>query len=169
MSCFKNNTDIIICGYDKWLQGFYGMKCQQLQLRNFVRFSCKKSALVFTLIKHVSVLFFFFLGACVTWALWHVPLTLSILMEFHYKIEFNFVNNNFPWIAFQWFFLLAMLREVTFPKLGIIMTTYYWQHFVLILPYFSRDCPIFYMRKKVQKDLSDQDKLIQRFGDFTWW
>lgn len=32
----------------------------------------------------------------------------------------------------------------------------------------SRDCPIFYMRKKVQKDLSDQDKLIQRFGDFTW-
>ena len=35
------------------------MKCQQLQLRNFVRFSCKKSALVFTLIKHVSVLFFF--------------------------------------------------------------------------------------------------------------
>ena len=35
--------------------------------------------------------------------------------------------------------------------------------------FFSRDCPIFYMRKKVQKDLSDQDKLIQRFGDFTWW
>lgn len=32
----------------------------------------------------------------------------------------------------------------------------------------SRDCPIFYMRKKVQKDLSDQDKLIQRFGDCTW-
>ncbi|RMX48133.1 hypothetical protein pdam_00014691, partial [Pocillopora damicornis] len=27
----------------------------------------------------------------------------------------------------------------------------------------SRDCPIFYMRKKVQKDLCDQDKLIQRF------
>lgn len=32
----------------------------------------------------------------------------------------------------------------------------------------SRDCPIFYMRKKVQKDLCDQDKLIQRFGDCTW-
>ncbi|XP_022785647.1 DNA polymerase delta catalytic subunit-like [Stylophora pistillata] len=32
----------------------------------------------------------------------------------------------------------------------------------------SRDCPIFYMRKKVQKDLCDQDKLIQRFGNCTW-
>lgn len=32
----------------------------------------------------------------------------------------------------------------------------------------SRDCPIFYMRKKVQKDLSEQDKLIQRFGDVEW-
>ncbi|XP_076450505.1 DNA polymerase delta catalytic subunit-like [Babylonia areolata] len=32
----------------------------------------------------------------------------------------------------------------------------------------SRDCPIFYMRKKVQKDLSEQDKLIQRFGDVSW-
>ncbi|KAG1674520.1 DNA polymerase delta catalytic subunit [Nymphon striatum] len=28
----------------------------------------------------------------------------------------------------------------------------------------SRDCPIFYMRKKVQNDLIDQDKLIQKFG-----
>ncbi|KAJ8251044.1 hypothetical protein GJAV_G00216620 [Gymnothorax javanicus] len=28
----------------------------------------------------------------------------------------------------------------------------------------SRDCPIFYMRKKVQKDLEDQQKLLSRFG-----
>ncbi|KAL2100877.1 hypothetical protein ACEWY4_002638 [Coilia grayii] len=28
----------------------------------------------------------------------------------------------------------------------------------------SRDCPIFYMRKKVQKDLDDQQKLVSRFG-----
>lgn len=28
----------------------------------------------------------------------------------------------------------------------------------------SRDCPIFYMRKKVQKDLSDQEKLMKRFS-----
>ncbi|KAJ6654838.1 hypothetical protein lerEdw1_006527 [Lerista edwardsae] len=28
----------------------------------------------------------------------------------------------------------------------------------------SRDCPIFYMRKKVQKDLDDQEVLISRFG-----
>uniref|UniRef100_A0A8C1XUW2 DNA polymerase n=1 Tax=Cyprinus carpio TaxID=7962 RepID=A0A8C1XUW2_CYPCA len=28
----------------------------------------------------------------------------------------------------------------------------------------SRDCPIFYMRKKVQKDLDDQEKLVSRFG-----
>ncbi|KAI8477524.1 DNA polymerase delta catalytic subunit, partial [Branchiostoma belcheri] len=32
----------------------------------------------------------------------------------------------------------------------------------------SRDCPIFYMRKKVQKDLADQDKIIHRFGAPTW-
>ena len=32
----------------------------------------------------------------------------------------------------------------------------------------SRDCPIFYMRKKVQKDLSEQDKLVERFGNFAW-
>ncbi|XP_060591908.1 DNA polymerase delta catalytic subunit-like isoform X2 [Ruditapes philippinarum] len=32
----------------------------------------------------------------------------------------------------------------------------------------SRDCPIFYMRKKVQKDLADQDKLMLRFGDPDW-
>ncbi|KAM8927098.1 DNA polymerase delta catalytic subunit [Pelodytes ibericus] len=32
----------------------------------------------------------------------------------------------------------------------------------------SRDCPIFYMRKKVQKDLDDQEKLVQRFGPPVW-
>lgn len=30
--------------------------------------------------------------------------------------------------------------------------------------YFSRDCPIFYMRRKVQKDLADQDRIISRFN-----
>ncbi|KAK2726361.1 DNA polymerase delta catalytic subunit-like [Artemia franciscana] len=29
----------------------------------------------------------------------------------------------------------------------------------------SRDCPIFYMRKKVQKDLSEQEKTMRRFQD----
>ncbi|XP_067005880.1 DNA polymerase delta catalytic subunit isoform X2 [Anabrus simplex] len=32
----------------------------------------------------------------------------------------------------------------------------------------SRDCPIFYMRKKVQMDLVSQDKALQRFGVPTW-
>uniref|UniRef100_H3B666 DNA polymerase n=1 Tax=Latimeria chalumnae TaxID=7897 RepID=H3B666_LATCH len=32
----------------------------------------------------------------------------------------------------------------------------------------SRDCPIFYMRKKVQKDLGDQERLVSRFGPPTW-
>lgn len=32
----------------------------------------------------------------------------------------------------------------------------------------SRDCPIFYMRKKVQKDLSDQEKVVHRFGPSEW-
>jgi hypothetical protein len=42
---------------------------------------------------------------------------------------------------------------------------------VLIVEYShlcSRDCPIFYMRKKVQKDLAEQDKVIQRFGTADW-
>ena len=34
---------------------------------------------------------------------------------------------------------------------------------------YSRDCPIFYMRKKVQKDLVDQDQLVKRFGASDWW
>lgn len=32
----------------------------------------------------------------------------------------------------------------------------------------SRDCPIFYMRKKVQKDLGDQEKVMVRFGPPAW-
>ncbi|XP_014787230.1 DNA polymerase delta catalytic subunit [Octopus bimaculoides] len=32
----------------------------------------------------------------------------------------------------------------------------------------SQDCPIFYMRKKVQKDVSDQGKLLHRFGHIDW-
>lgn len=32
----------------------------------------------------------------------------------------------------------------------------------------SRDCPIFYMRMKVQKDLTDQDKVVHRFGIPSW-
>jgi len=32
----------------------------------------------------------------------------------------------------------------------------------------NQDCPIFYMRKKVQKDLQEQNKLISRFGDISW-
>lgn len=40
---------------------------------------------------------------------------------------------------------------------------------LLIILFFSRDCPIFYMRKKVQKDLADHDKLMERFGNPTWW
>ena len=35
--------------------------------------------------------------------------------------------------------------------------------------FFSRDCPIFYMRKKAQKDLSDQHKLVARFDNCSWW
>jgi hypothetical protein len=33
----------------------------------------------------------------------------------------------------------------------------------------SRDCPIFYMRKKVQKDLTDQNTIVSRFGLPSWW
>lgn len=30
---------------------------------------------------------------------------------------------------------------------------------------YSKDCPIFYMRKKVQKDITDQQATVDRFGD----
>lgn len=33
----------------------------------------------------------------------------------------------------------------------------------------SRDCPIFYLRKKVQIELSEQDKILQRFGEAGDW
>lgn len=33
---------------------------------------------------------------------------------------------------------------------------------------FSRDCPIFYMRKKVQMDLDTQAKRIEKFGLPEW-
>ncbi|CAB4029978.1 DNA polymerase delta catalytic subunit-like, partial [Paramuricea clavata] len=32
----------------------------------------------------------------------------------------------------------------------------------------SRDCPIFYMRKKTKKDLVDQHKVVARFGNCSW-
>uniref|UniRef100_UPI00358E14AD DNA polymerase delta catalytic subunit isoform X1 n=1 Tax=Myxine glutinosa TaxID=7769 RepID=UPI00358E14AD len=32
----------------------------------------------------------------------------------------------------------------------------------------SRDCPIFYMRRKVMKDLDDQERLVERFGPPSW-
>jgi len=32
----------------------------------------------------------------------------------------------------------------------------------------SRDCPIFYLRKKIQLDLGEQDKILKRFGDLDW-
>jgi len=32
----------------------------------------------------------------------------------------------------------------------------------------SRDCPIFYMRKKIQIELGEKDKILQRFGVPTW-
>lgn len=38
----------------------------------------------------------------------------------------------------------------------------------LILYLFSRDCPIFYMRKKVQLELDTQMKRIERFGIPSW-
>ena len=32
----------------------------------------------------------------------------------------------------------------------------------------SRDCPIFYMRKKIAIELTEQDKVLQRFGVPNW-
>jgi DNA polymerase delta subunit 1 len=32
----------------------------------------------------------------------------------------------------------------------------------------SKDCPIFYMRKKAQKDVEDQESVLDRFSDEMW-
>lgn len=32
----------------------------------------------------------------------------------------------------------------------------------------SRDCPIFYMRKKAQKDVEEATKVLEKFSDFEW-
>ena len=33
----------------------------------------------------------------------------------------------------------------------------------------SRDCPIFYLRKKIQLDLGNHEKVVKRFGLPDWW
>ena len=53
------------------------------------------------------------------------------------------------------FSVIGNLMQLTFPFFPVQILS-------------SRDCPIFYMRKKVQKDLADQDKLVQRFGPADW-
>ena len=32
----------------------------------------------------------------------------------------------------------------------------------------ANDCPIFYMRKKIQKEADDQDKVLEKFGYYEW-
>ena len=39
---------------------------------------------------------------------------------------------------------------------------------MVLFLFHSRDCPIFYMRKKVQKDLVDQENLVNRFNTGDW-
>lgn len=46
--------------------------------------------------------------------------------------------------------------------------SHYCNVFSLSLPPPSRDCPIFYMRVKVRKDLQAQDKIVKRFGPPNW-
>ena len=41
-------------------------------------------------------------------------------------------------------------------------------HLQKLVSSYSRDCPIFYMRKKVQKDLADQENLVNRFNTGDW-
>ena len=53
-------------------------------------------------------------------------------------------------------------------KMGVSGALVFHKHILLFFFSFSRDCPIFYMRKKVQKDLADQDKLMVRFGPPVW-
>ncbi|KAF3846592.1 hypothetical protein F7725_003670 [Dissostichus mawsoni] len=46
----------------------------------------------------------------------------------------------------------------------VLCTRIMAEHTVTLSLLHSRDCPIFYMRKKVQKDLDDQSNLVNRFG-----
>lgn len=67
--------------------------------------------------------------------------------------------NGVKEVSMRMYCVPGMLSESLILRLNII---------TLFCICFSRDCPIFYMRKKVQKDLADQDKLIQRFGAADW-
>lgn len=42
------------------------------------------------------------------------------------------------------------------------------QNYFKIISYFSRDCPIFYMRVKSRIDMAAKIKRIQRFGIPEW-
>lgn len=61
--------------------------------------------------------------------------------------------------------LLVILHR---SHLSLSLISHYCNVFSLSLPPPSRDCPIFYMRVKVRKDLQAQDKIVKRFGPPNW-
>ena len=63
--------------------------------------------------------------------------------------------NEFNW--YEYILISTLILHL------IIRAVYELQYMV-----FSRDCPIFYMRKKVQKDLNEQETVVRRFGIPSW-
>ena len=94
------------------------------------------------------------------------------------------VHSHYVYLNLLIILLLSLLFQIlnyisvfpsycAFALLGTISISLYCPRFDTTICsafdfYFSRDCPIFYMRKKVQKDLAHQDNIVKRFGDFSW-
>ena len=105
---------------------------------------------------------------------------MAALVTIGCTIAMYYRNNS--WIKFSWSWPLGWHVQCSNDYLVTcnicinvnlaflhICTSYSECHCVTSSSHCSRDCPIFYMRKKVQKDLADQDKLVKRFGASDWW
>lgn len=59
----------------------------------------------------------------------------------------------------------SAMYEVSLLKLVLHQEFALSNHFCF---FYSRDCPIFYMRTKVRKELQEQANIVTRFGTPSW-
>ena len=84
-----------------------------------------------------------------------------------------FWNDSFCFHCFQWELISKLYRSVDY-ALTLLRVNRTFREMIsgvslYVFYHCSRDCPIFYMRKKVQKDLVEQETMMKRFGVPTWW
>lgn len=60
---------------------------------------------------------------------------------------------------------ILVLTHLFFPPYSLTMQPLCFLKDVLCT---SKDCPIFYMRKKAQKDAADTSRVMERFNDEVW-